>query len=105
MQGVDLGETRLPTSTAIASLRPDGALVGGQSYQLAGSTALRQAALAGAWCAVVGMPDLPTRRSRFVRHVHVNRVNDRVRLIRRDTPCLSLEGSQRGGIPQSTADL
>ncbi|MFJ3395305.1 hypothetical protein [Leifsonia aquatica] len=62
MQGVDLGETRLPTSPAIAGLLPDGALVAGQSYQLSGSTALLQAvlagpSLAGAWCAVVGMPD------------------------------------------------
>jgi len=62
MQGVDLGETRLPTSPAIAELLPDGALIGGQSYQVVGSTTLLQAALAGpslagAWCAVVGMPD------------------------------------------------
>lgn len=62
MQGVDLGETRLPTAPAIAELLPDRSLIGGQTYQVLGSNTLLQAtpagpSLASAWCAVVGMPD------------------------------------------------
>lgn len=62
MQGADLGEKRLPTHPAIADLLPEGVLVGGSAYQVAGSMTVLQAvlagpSLAGGWCAVVGMPD------------------------------------------------
>jgi hypothetical protein len=53
----------LPTHPALGELLPGGALAAGSSYAVAGSTMLALALLqgpstAGAWCAVVGMPDL-----------------------------------------------
>ncbi len=63
MQRTRLADRTLPTSEAIAELLPEGALVAGGSYAVDGSTALalellREPSRAGAWCAVVGMPDL-----------------------------------------------
>jgi hypothetical protein len=53
----------LPTHPALGALLPGGALTAGSSYAVAGSTMLALGLLqgpsaAGAWCAVVGMPDL-----------------------------------------------
>lgn len=63
MQRTRLAERTLPTSAALAGLLPGGALAAGGSYVVDGSTALalellREPSRAGAWCAVVGMPDL-----------------------------------------------
>ncbi|MFT4029402.1 MAG: hypothetical protein QM675_05960, partial [Protaetiibacter sp.] len=63
MQRTRLADRTLPTSSALEELLPDGALVAGGSYLVDGSTALalqllREPSRAGAWCAVVGMPDL-----------------------------------------------
>jgi len=62
MQGARLAEKRLPTHPEIAELLPDGARFAGSSYQVHGSMSLLQAmlagpSLAGAWRAVVGMPN------------------------------------------------
>jgi hypothetical protein len=63
MQRNKLDTRELPTNPALADLIPGGALAAGSSYVVAGSTTLALALLqgpsaAGAWCAVVGMPDL-----------------------------------------------
>jgi hypothetical protein len=63
MQRTRLADRALPTSPALAELLPNGALVAGGSYVADGSMALalellREPSRAGAWCAVVGMPDL-----------------------------------------------
>ncbi|PZQ91641.1 MAG: hypothetical protein DI534_01320 [Leifsonia xyli] len=63
MQRTRLAERALPTSAALAALLPEGALAAGGSYVVEGSTALalellREPSRSGAWCAVVGMPDL-----------------------------------------------
>jgi hypothetical protein len=63
MQRTRLDERTLPTSVALAELLPGGALAAGGSYVVDGSTALalellRGPSRAGAWCAVVGVPDL-----------------------------------------------
>jgi len=63
MQRTRLADRALPTSAALAGLLPGGALAAGGSYVVDGSTALalellREPSRAGAWCAVVGMPDL-----------------------------------------------
>jgi hypothetical protein len=63
MQRTRLADRTLPTSTALAELLPGGALVAGGGYVVDGSTALalellREPSRAGAWCAVVGVPDL-----------------------------------------------
>lgn len=63
MQRNKLDTRELPTSPALADLLPGGALAAGAAYSVAGSTTLALALLqapsaAGAWCAVVGVPDL-----------------------------------------------
>ncbi|MFT4283919.1 MAG: hypothetical protein QM598_03680, partial [Protaetiibacter sp.] len=63
MQRTRLADRALPTSAALAELLPEGALAAGGSYVVDGSTALalellREPSRAGAWCAVVGVPDL-----------------------------------------------
>lgn len=63
MQRNRLDTRAIPTHPALADLLPDGALAAGGRYQVAGSTTLALALLqgpsaAGAWCAVVGMPDV-----------------------------------------------
>lgn len=63
MQRNRLDTRAIPTHPALADLLPGGALAAGGRYQVAGSTTLALALLqgpsaAGAWCAVVGVPDL-----------------------------------------------
>lgn len=63
MQRNRLDTRELPTHPALADLLPGGALAAGSAYSVAGSTTLALGMLqgpsaAGAWCAVVGMPDL-----------------------------------------------
>lgn len=63
MQRNRLDTRAIPTHPALGDLLPGGALAAGGRYQVAGSTLLALALLqgpseAGAWCAVVGMPDL-----------------------------------------------
>ncbi len=63
MQRNRLDTRALPTHPALAELLPGGALNAGSSYAVSGSTTLalgllQQASAAGAWCAVVGVPDL-----------------------------------------------
>jgi hypothetical protein len=63
MQRNKLDTRALPTNPALADLIPGGALAAGSAYSVAGSTTLALSLLqgpsaAGAWCAVVGMPDL-----------------------------------------------
>lgn len=63
MQRNRLDTRAIPTHAALAELLPGGALAAGGQYQVAGSTTLALALLqgpsaAGAWCAVVGLPDL-----------------------------------------------
>lgn len=63
MQRTRLDSRALPTSAAIAELLPGGSLAAGSTYAVEGSTTLALSLLqgpsaAGAWCAVVGLPDL-----------------------------------------------
>ncbi|MEQ1736766.1 MAG: hypothetical protein ABL886_10260 [Rhodoglobus sp.] len=63
MQRNKLDTRALPTNPALADLVPGGALAAGSAYSVADSTTLALSLLqgpsaAGAWCAVVGMPDL-----------------------------------------------
>ncbi len=63
MQRNKLDTRALPTNPALADLLPGGSLVAGSAYSVAGSTTLALSLLqgpsaAGAWCAVVGVPDL-----------------------------------------------
>jgi hypothetical protein len=63
MQRNRLDTRAIPTHPALADLLPGGALAAGGRYQVAGSTTLALAlaqgpSAAGAWCAVVGLPDL-----------------------------------------------
>jgi hypothetical protein len=63
MQRNKLDTRALPTNPALAELLPGGALAAGSAYSVADSTTLALSLLqgpsaAGAWCAVVGMPDL-----------------------------------------------
>jgi hypothetical protein len=63
MQRRTLDSRALATSSALAELLPGGALAAGGAYAVEGSTTLAlgmllEASRAGAWCAVVGMPDL-----------------------------------------------
>jgi hypothetical protein len=63
MQRNRLDTRELPTHPGLAGLLPGGALAAGSVYGVAGSTTLALGMLqgpsaAGAWCAVVGMPDL-----------------------------------------------
>ncbi len=63
MQRTRLDTRAIPTEPALADLLPGGALEAGGSYAVSGSTTLALSMLlgpsrAGAWCAVVGMPDL-----------------------------------------------
>jgi hypothetical protein len=63
MQRTRLADRTLPTSPALAGVLPGGALAAGGSYVVEGSTALalellREPSRAGAWCAIVGVPDL-----------------------------------------------
>ncbi len=63
MQSARLGTRSLPTHPALAGLLPEGALKEGAAYSVAPSSSLVLALLAGpsaagAWCAVVGMPEL-----------------------------------------------
>lgn len=63
MQRQKLDTRALPTNPAIADLLPGGALAAGSAYSVAQSTTLALSLLqgpsaAGAWCAVIGMPDL-----------------------------------------------
>jgi hypothetical protein len=63
MQRNKLDTRELPTSPALADLLPGGALAAGSAYSVVDSTTLALGLLqgpsaAGAWCAVVGMPDL-----------------------------------------------
>jgi hypothetical protein len=65
MQRNRIDTRALPTHPALSGLLPGGALAAGSAYAVAGSTTLALALLqgpsaAGAWCAVVGMPDLGT---------------------------------------------
>jgi hypothetical protein len=65
MQRNRIDTRALPTHPALGELLPGGALSAGNAYAVAGSTTLALALLqgpsaAGAWCAVVGMPDLGT---------------------------------------------
>src|SRR4051812_36132028 len=58
-----LDTRELPTAPALADLLPGGALAAGSAYSVVDSTTLALSLLqgpsaAGAWCAVVGMPDL-----------------------------------------------
>ena len=63
MQRTRLDTRALPTSPALADLLPGGELSAGSAYAVADSTTLALGLLqapsqAGAWCAVIGMPDL-----------------------------------------------
>ncbi|MEO8094221.1 MAG: hypothetical protein ABI632_04715 [Pseudolysinimonas sp.] len=63
MQRNKLDTRELPTNPALVDLLPGGALAAGSAYSVVGSTSLALGMLqgpsaAGAWCAVVGMPDL-----------------------------------------------
>lgn len=63
MQRNRLDTRAIPTHPALGDLLPGGALAAGGRYQVVGSTSLALALLqgpssAGAWCAVVGVPDL-----------------------------------------------
>jgi hypothetical protein len=63
MQRNKLDTRELPTNPALAELLPGGALAAGSAYSVVGSTTLALSLLqgpsaAGAWCAVVGVPDL-----------------------------------------------
>jgi hypothetical protein len=63
MQRNKLDSRELPTHPALAELLPGGALAAGSAYSVIDSTTLALGMLqgpsaAGAWCAVVGMPDL-----------------------------------------------
>lgn len=63
MQRNRLDTRAIPTHEALADLLPGGALAAGGRYQVAASTTLALALLqgpsaAGAWCAIVGVPDL-----------------------------------------------
>lgn len=63
MQRNRLDTRAIPTEDALADLLPGGALEAGGAYVVDGSTTLALGMLlgpsrAGAWCAVVGMPDL-----------------------------------------------
>lgn len=63
MQRNRLDTRAIPTHPALGDLLPGGALAAGGRYRVANSTTLALALLqgpsaAGAWCAVVGMPDL-----------------------------------------------
>ncbi len=63
MQRNRLDTRAIPTHPALEGLLPGGALAAGGVYRVHGSTLLALALLqgpsaAGAWCAVVGMPDL-----------------------------------------------
>ncbi|MGN6502395.1 MAG: hypothetical protein ACTHKX_05755 [Pseudolysinimonas sp.] len=63
MQRNRLDTRELPTNPALADLVPGGALAAGSVYSVIDSTSLALGMLqgpsaAGAWCAVVGMPDL-----------------------------------------------
>lgn len=63
MQRRTLDTRALPTHPAFADLLPGGVLAAGGSYAVDGSSTLALSLLqapsaAGAWCAVVGMPDL-----------------------------------------------
>ena len=63
MQRRTLDTRALPTHPAIGDLLPGGAITAGGSYTVEGSTTLALSLLqgpsaAGAWCAIVGMPDL-----------------------------------------------
>lgn len=63
MQRNRLDTRAIPTHPALGDLLPGGALAAGGRYQVTGSTTLALAlaqgpSAAGAWCAVVGMPDL-----------------------------------------------
>lgn len=63
MQRNKLDTRELPTNPALADLLPGGALAAGSAYSVIDSTTLALGLLqgpsaAGAWCAVVGMPDL-----------------------------------------------
>lgn len=63
MQRNRLDTRELPTNSALADLLPGGALAAGSVYSVIDSTSLALGMLqgpsaAGAWCAVVGMPDL-----------------------------------------------
>ncbi len=62
MQATTLDSKSLPTAPDIAALLPGGALKEGSAYSVAGSTTLAMTLLsgpsaAGAWCAVVGVPN------------------------------------------------
>ncbi|MEO5533551.1 MAG: hypothetical protein ABIR17_00270 [Pseudolysinimonas sp.] len=63
MQRNRLDTRAIPTHPALGDLLPGGALAAGSQYQVVGSTTLALALLqgpssAGAWCAIVGVPDL-----------------------------------------------
>lgn len=63
MQRNRLDTRAIPTHAALGDLLPGGALAAGGRYQVAASTTLALALLqgpsaAGAWCAVVGVPDV-----------------------------------------------
>ncbi|WP_166864231.1 hypothetical protein [Salinibacterium sp. ZJ70] len=63
MERTRLDDRTLPTSDALSSLLPRGALLAGGSYAIDGSTALalelaREPSATGSWCAIVGLPDL-----------------------------------------------
>jgi hypothetical protein len=63
MQRATLDTRALPTHPALGGLLPGGALAAGSAYAVDNSTMLALGLLqgpsaAGAWCAVVGMPDL-----------------------------------------------
>lgn len=63
MQRNRLDTRAIPTHAALAELLPGGALAAGGQYRVTASTTLALALLqgpsaAGAWCAVVGVPDL-----------------------------------------------
>ncbi|NYG99939.1 hypothetical protein FJ656_06400 [Schumannella luteola] len=63
MQRRRLDSRALPADDALGELLPGGALTAGSGYAISGSTSLALALLrapsrAGAWCAIVGLPDL-----------------------------------------------
>ena len=63
MQRTKLDTRALPTNPALGGLLPDGALAAGSVYAVDNSTTLalglvQGPSAAGAWCAVVGVPDL-----------------------------------------------
>ena len=63
MQRNKLDTRALPTNPALAELLPGGALTAGSAYSVIDSTTLALSLLqgpsaAGAWCAVIGVPDL-----------------------------------------------